>query len=319
MRSQVAAAVRSYTRHFQANESLAAFWDEAFRVRGHTGWRDQLVYRYDQPLRLRTVGRVVDRLFPEGLKHRRAMEIGCGTGDFIELLSRRGGSVLGLDISPQVISSARRRFASAPDVTLMTGAVAEAQLVPSSFDLITSITVLQHIVDDDELMHSLAVLRSALKRHGCMVVLELTPAHPAPVVIKEQSIVERPVVAWHEAFAKAGLRVLHEATLPQLGISMLRALERAVDANAAVTHAVLGRREQTGRVKSLLRGVLRAAFALTRSAILMLAWPSDHLLRLPLPRSSQRYYRLFVLGHAHVGDEPEAMHGVAARSPESVG
>jgi len=163
---------------FRVNKKsdLFRFWDETVVQAGHTGYQDVLLHHYDQPLRLATVQRIFRKLFPQGLHERTVLDIGCGTGDFIALALRHGAaSVDGVDISSQVIAKARARFKADASVRLRQGCIIEQVTEQNRYDLITSITVLQHHVEEDELIRVLGILRSALKPNGLMIVLELAP------------------------------------------------------------------------------------------------------------------------------------------------
>src|SRR5260221_11447407 len=47
---------------------------------------------------------------------RRALELGCGTGVFLERAAGTGASILGLDLSPELLSKARERVPGAANV-----------------------------------------------------------------------------------------------------------------------------------------------------------------------------------------------------------
>jgi len=292
------------------DQRLADFWNNACLTAGHTGYGDPLLHRYDQPVRLATVDRILGLLFPLGLLGKAALDIGCGTGDFIALLRSHNATVTGLDISPRVIDVTRQRFAGNDKVTLLCGPVVDAALPPASFDLVTSVTVLQHIVDDDELIRSLRTVRRALKPDGRMILLELAPPHAAPVaeVLGGTSyLLERPPHIWHEAFAKVGLTVLDEPVMPQLGISLLRGLGWGIVAIRRLCRSSKGRQELGGtggqrgveeKQLSTARRIRRAGVAVMRRMLLTGAWPFDHFFRVPLPPRRWRHYRVFVLGIA---------------------
>ncbi|MDC0308925.1 class I SAM-dependent methyltransferase [bacterium] len=158
------------------NSTCSSFWDESVVRSGHTGYSDKLLHRYDQPVRLATVRRTLSKLFPKGLRDHAVLDIGCGTGDFMSLsLSQGSASVNGVDVSPKVLAKAASRFKGDSRVRLRQGTVIEGVTEQGRYDLITSITVLQHHVEDAELIHTLGVLRGALKPDGRMIVLELAP------------------------------------------------------------------------------------------------------------------------------------------------
>ena len=81
------------------HSTLSNLWDKSFLSKGHTGYTDPIKLSYDQPIRLAAVDRILKKLFPgNSLSGKNALDIGCGTGDFIKLLRQSGLSVTGLDI-----------------------------------------------------------------------------------------------------------------------------------------------------------------------------------------------------------------------------
>jgi SAM-dependent methyltransferase len=281
-----------------ADPDRVAFWNRACARTGHTGYSDELMHRYDQPLRLRAVRRTLSELYPGGMAGAHALDIGCGVGDFVFLLRDLGATVLGLDISPAAIGRAQARFAGDPLVSLTAGEIGEVALSEADFDVITSVTVLQHLVDDGALHAVLTKLRYTLRPEGRMVVLELAPPHEAPVYQADASgdvyLVERPPVVWESAFRKAGLDVERTPPFPQLGITLLRAMGGLVD-------RVLGKSGRApsggtrgvtvGSWKSMKRQVARAA----RRVLLASARPLDHWLGSDLTPPEHRHYAIFVL------------------------
>lgn len=281
-----------------------AFWDRACRAYGHTGYGDPLLHRYDQPVRLATIGRVLNRLFPRGLAGRSALDIGCGTGDFIGVLRGQGAKVIGIDISSVVIDATRNRYAGDPDVSLQVGAIRDLSVAPASLDVITSVTVMQHVTDDEEFVRSLRILRTALRPDGRMVLLELSPPHSAAVPIRDSAgyvyLKERPRAGWQAAFGRAGLKLIAEPVFPQLGITLLRGLSRTIMGlraphSTAQAPAATADATSSPETPSVARRLKRSLWRAVRQALLLLAWPLDHILHLPLPAARFRYYRIFVV------------------------
>lgn len=198
-------------------------WDRACEAKGHTGYGDPLLHHYDQPIRLASVGRALDRLFPHGLEGKAALEIGCGTGDFIALLRTRNATVTGIDISPEVINGTQMRFAGDRRVKTLCGAILDVPLPRTHFDVITSVTVLQHVVNDAEFVQSMRAFAAALRPDGRMIFLELAPPHTRPVEISDERgfvyLLERPPSHWEAAFEQAGLRIVATPVFPQFGIA----------------------------------------------------------------------------------------------------
>ncbi|HJV60128.1 MAG TPA: class I SAM-dependent methyltransferase [Albitalea sp.] len=147
----------------------AAYWSQRLARYGHTGWSDLAVYAYDQRLRLKAIERVLfDPAASESRAHRRALDYGCGVGDFSALLAMRFEQVLGYDLSADIVRRAAESH-PLPNVRFTQDAdEAWAQM----HDLILCVTVLQHVVDDDELERLLRRFVGSLEPGGRVVVME---------------------------------------------------------------------------------------------------------------------------------------------------
>lgn len=152
------------------------FWNARLRSHGHTGWADAATYAYDQRLRLRAVGHLISTGLPP--QRLRALDFGCGTGDFSALLARQFAAVTAHDISDDILAVAALRVA-APNVLWSSDRA--AALAGGAYDLILSITVLQHVAADAELEALARVFSAALTPTGCVILLEslaTTPTAP---------------------------------------------------------------------------------------------------------------------------------------------
>jgi SAM-dependent methyltransferase len=263
------------------------FWDSACHSVGHTGYRDALLHSYDQPLRLRTVRRILDDLFPEGLTGTRALDIGCGTGDFVDLLNSKGAVVTGFDISPAVIEQAKVRFSGRSSINLLCGSLPDVELPSGAFDLITSVTVLQHILDDTLLVEALKLLRKALKPDGYMVVLELAPPHDRAIRRSSgdvEYLAERPPFQWEAMLHCAGFEIQATPVFPQLGITLLRELARLINRlrkygsghGKESTGELRRSKDQQSRSLSLSKRVVRMSYEIVRHVLVLLATPCDY-------------------------------------------
>ncbi|MFL6230754.1 MAG: methyltransferase domain-containing protein [Pyrinomonadaceae bacterium] len=100
---------------------------------------------------------------------RHALEIGCGTGEFSRLLARRAGTVLAIDLSPQMIRTAEARSKLYPNIEFVNGDVMTHHLAANQFDCVATLTTLHHLP-------AATVLRNtsrALKPGGVFVCLDL--------------------------------------------------------------------------------------------------------------------------------------------------
>lgn len=120
----------------------------------------------------RKYARYLDLLDQMELPGRSLLEVGCGSGIFLQLASQRGWVAHGLDISAEAIEMAHR---FCPSATLHCGPLERADFPPASFDVIALWDVIEH-VDDPE-----ALLRRArqLLREPGILILE-TPDEGCP-------------------------------------------------------------------------------------------------------------------------------------------
>jgi len=78
------------------------------------------------------------------LRVRSLLEVGCGSGDNLSALSRYGYEMTGADIAPEALELARQRV---PQARLLLLDI-EKEVLSEQFDLLTSLQVLEHILDD---------------------------------------------------------------------------------------------------------------------------------------------------------------------------
>jgi SAM-dependent methyltransferase len=101
-----------------------------------------------------------------GLRGRRVLDLGCGTGHAIEALVERGYEVVGCDLSPAMIAAARERH---PDADLR---VADMRSLPDlgRFDLVLCLDdAVNYLLDEQELGDALSSIRSALADTGLLI------------------------------------------------------------------------------------------------------------------------------------------------------
>lgn len=254
------------------------WWDAYYRKHGHTGCTDPSYYAYNQPLKMRAVARRI----PEGTG--RALDIGCGTGDVVAVLRRKGYAVTGIDISEAVARDTAKRFAGDAQVLIRASSLGE---VSGSFDIITSVTAMQHI-PEAELLDGLRRLEAPR-----MIALEIAPL--GKFAKAESEVFERTASEWRTLFLKAGWSVSEEHTFapwgPVLVIQFNRLVRALVGGAAPSSDASPASRIQTPTVK---RRVLRFGYRFARKSLLWAGWPLD-ILGLQAPWA---YYRIFVLSRA---------------------
>jgi 2-polyprenyl-3-methyl-5-hydroxy-6-metoxy-1,4-benzoquinol methylase len=175
------------------------FWSDRLKRYGHTGWADAATYAYDQRLRLQAVREVLREHHGQD-----ALDFGCGVGDFCALLAEQLDTVVGYDASPQVIAHAQQTHSS-PKVLY----TADLDTVwARHYNVILSITVLQHVVNDDELAALLQRFAATLNPGGRVVVLETLGPSDAPSNAPVSYLKRRSLAQLLALFQSAGLQLI---------------------------------------------------------------------------------------------------------------
>jgi SAM-dependent methyltransferase len=110
---------------------------------------------------------------------RRVLEIGCGVGGILDLLGPRE-LIRGIDVDPEVLDFAAKRFAVRPEVKLQLldfgqlSASELARLRADRFDSVVCINLLEHLEDD---RRALRAMEDVLSPGGHLLLL--VPAHRA--------------------------------------------------------------------------------------------------------------------------------------------
>jgi SAM-dependent methyltransferase len=105
------------------------------------------------------------------------LELGSGTGRLTLPLARAGHPMIGLDLSPAMLTRARARLAAEPEevrrrVTLLAGDVRDAEFTPPSVPdlVIAPFRVLQHFPSIDDQLRVFALARRVLRPGGRFVL-----------------------------------------------------------------------------------------------------------------------------------------------------
>ena len=132
----------------------AAFNDLAYQRRGE---------RFDA---------VVQEFLPD-VKPLRVLDVGSGTGFYLDRWQRLGvGEIVGLDLTEAAVSNLRLKF---PELTILQGDISDGvpELEPASFDVVSCMDVLFHIVDDQRFGMALAQIAALLKPGGTFLWSDL--------------------------------------------------------------------------------------------------------------------------------------------------
>jgi ubiquinone/menaquinone biosynthesis C-methylase UbiE len=85
----------------------------------------------------------VMELLPETLG--RVADLGCGPGIMVPLIRERGGSFVGVDLSPEMINAANARYGDLPGVSFAVGNTEALDLPDASVDQIVCMGVIEYL------------------------------------------------------------------------------------------------------------------------------------------------------------------------------
>jgi SAM-dependent methyltransferase len=148
---------------------------------------------------------------------RLALELGCGTGIFLEKVARVGARVVGLDLSADLLARARARLDGAPNVVLHRGNAEQMPYPSSFFDAVYGSSVLHHLA----LERALAEVFRVLRPGGACVFTEPNILNPQVALMFRLGLTKRyfGVSPDEKAFSRfRALRALRAAGFEEAGV-----------------------------------------------------------------------------------------------------
>jgi SAM-dependent methyltransferase len=125
---------------------------------------DDFTAHHDYPL---WQGELLKIAAAHGLRGKRLLDVGCGTGKSFVLMLEKGWEVTACDISPAMVERAREKAGGAADVS-----VADMRELPrfGEFDLVWCLDdAVNYLLDTDELERALAGMRANLAPEGLLI------------------------------------------------------------------------------------------------------------------------------------------------------
>jgi ubiquinone/menaquinone biosynthesis C-methylase UbiE len=220
-----------------------------------------MIYQYDQRLRLKAINRALHKAGLDLDGNSRILDIGCGTGDLISMLTEsRDCSAVGVDLSDAIVDFARKRFASNPKISIDAASATELPASPLSFDLIACVNVLQHITDEEDFARALDRICLAVRPGGHILLMEFSPVKVG-VRLPNPYLVIRSRSAYIRAFEERGSSLSYECGLPRVGVRASRIIVpmanpvrwlRMSRTRRSYIHGLPGNSGQPGTVKQII-------------------------------------------------------------------
>jgi SAM-dependent methyltransferase len=123
--------------------------------------RAEIIWNWDSPSGRRRARRRAELFVEHGRLGPgvRALELGCGTGVFLERVAASGARLRGLDLSQELLARARARLDGLRNVSLDCGNAEQMPYTEASFDVVYGSSVLHHLHLEAALGEVLRVLR----------------------------------------------------------------------------------------------------------------------------------------------------------------
>lgn len=198
------------------------FWDERARKYGSlaVGYvNDPILSEFEEELRWRAFRRVYPIVHGTVV-----LDAGCGVGSWCARLAQLGCKVVGTDLSLQMI----RMATSALKVEYHCSAVEDLDFQAESFDLIISITVLQHITDDSQFEQAVNNIRRMLKVDGYLAVLEYSPVRVKATRPRQPHMIYRSREDWIRVFNTRDFQLVRESGIRFIGYRLYTGIAHRV-------------------------------------------------------------------------------------------
>src|SRR6185436_5717281 len=141
--------------------------------------RAEAVWNWDSPAGRRRARRRADLFVEKGelAPGRRVLELGCGTGIFLEMVARCGASIAAVDLSADLLARARERVKDLPNVRLTRGNAMDMPYPADAFDAVYGSSILHHL----DLERALGEVHRVLRPGGRIVFAEPNILNPQVV------------------------------------------------------------------------------------------------------------------------------------------
>ena len=205
--------------------------------------------RFFAGLQWGSVRRAFDHVRLDGA---RALDVGCGFGRWTRWMAGLGASALGVDPTEGMLEAARRASDESVDFRRMSATALD--LADASFDVVTCITVIQHL-ETSEQEAAVAEIARVLRPGGRAVVLDLIDLGDRGKIVYPRSAPD-----WIRLYASHGLTV--EWWEGQEFVPLIRGFRRLAEAVGRLLGLGSDQREGSSLLEETSgRGAFRVAYA----------------------------------------------------------
>jgi ubiquinone/menaquinone biosynthesis C-methylase UbiE len=106
------------------------------------------------------------------VKNQRVLDVGCGTGRYCELLTKRGAKVVGIDPSSKMLECAKRKITPDCKFELHLGKIEDADFPDNHFNLIVSALTVGHMLALEPVIRKASRI---IKNRGRLIVSDMHP------------------------------------------------------------------------------------------------------------------------------------------------
>ena len=204
--------------------------------------RAELIWNWDSPSgRARAERRASLLAEAAGLRPGvRALELGCGTGVFLEKVAAGGASIAGIDLSSDLLARCAARMAGAASVALVRGNAERMPFPDGAFDAVYGSSILHHL----DLQAALREVARVLRPGGRMAFAEPNILNPQVTVMFRLGLTKKyfGVSPDEMAFSRfRAARAARAAGLAEVAVRPFDFLHPATPARAVRAVSRLGR------------------------------------------------------------------------------
>tara|TARA_B110000037_G_C17049869_1_gene477259 strand:- start:288 stop:1049 length:762 start_codon:yes stop_codon:yes gene_type:complete len=146
------------------------FWSKRFRKYGKlsTGYTDEMIYKFDDKIRWNSF------MHETNLKKGDViLDAGCNHGSWSIRLAKNGMEVTGIDLISAAIETAKKvAEKESIQIEFKEMKLEDIDFKENKFNKIVSITVMQHLLDDNLFLTTLKKFKKQLKNEGELILIE---------------------------------------------------------------------------------------------------------------------------------------------------